>query len=177
MGWQLPWDKRRCLSCQQEADSSWKICPYCGYALASESVDPLGAQKSDHEASSPRAVEPAQRTAVLPPQERDLPILPVSTGNVGWLVPLDGPHTGKLFVIGERVMIGAAEDCSLPISDPAISGRHAEIVLGPQNRYRITDLGSRNGTYVNDRAIVSEDLIDGDNIRMGRTTFRFKTKR
>lgn len=178
MGWKLSSDKRRCLSCQQEAESVWKVCPYCGRPLTCESVTPCVPTPIDPETASPRSCEPtAQGTAVLPPQQRDLPIQSVSDGNVGWLVPLDGPNIGKLFVIGDRVLIGAAEDCSLTIADPALSGRHAEIVLGPQNRYRITDLGSRNGTYVNDRAIVSEDLVDGDNLRMGRTTFRFKSKR
>lgn len=97
--------------------------------------------------------------------------------NVAWLVPLDGPLTGELLAIKTRSIIGSADGVEIKVMDASISGRHAEITLGSSNnRYRITDLGSRNGTYVNDKAIASVELVDGDNIRLGRTTFRFKTK-
>jgi pSer/pThr/pTyr-binding forkhead associated (FHA) protein len=65
----------------------------------------------------------------------------------------------------------------LRLFDASISSRHAEVKVDGQNRFRITDLGSTNGTYVNDKKIESTDLVDGDNIRLGRTTFRFKTRR
>ena len=53
---------------------------------------------------------------------------------------------------------------------------HSKSVHKAQARFRVNDLGSRNGTYVNDKQIASVELVDGDNIRLGRTTFRFKTK-
>ncbi|MDW8281269.1 MAG: FHA domain-containing protein, partial [Myxococcales bacterium] len=104
----------------------------------------------------------------------------LSTGNIGenigWLVPLEGPQIGELFQIRGKSIIGSAQGCDIRIMDASISGRHAEIRVDGQNRFRITDLGSRNGTYVNDKRIESTDLVDGDNIRLGRTTFRFKTR-
>jgi hypothetical protein len=96
--------------------------------------------------------------------------------NVAWLVPLDGALTGELLQIGVRSIIGTTDGCDIRLFDASISGRHCEITLAQNNRYRITDLGSRNGSYVNDKAIASVELVDGDNIRLGRTTFRFKTK-
>jgi pSer/pThr/pTyr-binding forkhead associated (FHA) protein len=84
--------------------------------------------------------------------------------------------TGELMQIRTRGIIGTADGCEIKLFDAAISGRHAEIVLSQGSRFRINDLGSRNGTYVNDKAIASTELVDGDNIRLGRTTFRFKTK-
>lgn len=96
--------------------------------------------------------------------------------NVAWLVPLDGALTGELLQITARSIIGTTDGCDIRLFDASISGRHCEITLGQNNRYRITDLGSRNGSYVNDKAIASVELVDGDNIRLGRTTFRFKTK-
>jgi pSer/pThr/pTyr-binding forkhead associated (FHA) protein len=91
-------------------------------------------------------------------------------------VPLDGALTGELLQIKTRAIIGTADGCEIRLFDASISGRHSEITLGQNGRYRVTDLGSRNGTYVNDKAIASVELVDGDNIRLGRTTFRFKTK-
>lgn len=119
-----------------------------------------------------------QKTIAMDAAALNAPLL--ATGdrgdNVAWLVPLDGALTGELLQIKARSIIGTADGCDVRVFDASISGRHAEITIGAQNRFRITDLGSRNGTYVNDKAIASVELVDGDNIRLGRTTFRFKTK-
>ncbi len=120
----------------------------------------------------------AAKTIAMDAAAIDAPLL--ATGdraeNVAWLVPLEGALTGELLQIRTRAIIGTAEGCEVKLFDAAISGRHAEIVLSQGSRFRINDLGSRNGTYVNDKAIASTELVDGDNIRLGRTTFRFKTK-
>lgn len=120
----------------------------------------------------------AAKTIAMDAAAIDAPLL--ATGdraeNVAWLVPLEGALTGELLQIRTRAIIGTADGCEVKLFDAAISGRHAEIVLSQGSRFRINDLGSRNGTYVNDKAIASTELVDGDNIRLGRTTFRFKTK-
>ena len=120
----------------------------------------------------------AAKTIAMDAAAIDAPLLATGdTGeNVAWLVPLEGAMTGELLQIRTRAIIGTAEGCEIKLFDAAISGRHAEVVLSQGSRFRINDLGSRNGTYVNDKAIASTELVDGDNIRLGRTTFRFKTK-
>lgn len=119
-----------------------------------------------------------QKTIAMDAAAIDAPL--IGTGdrgeNVAWLVPLEGAMTGELLQVKGKAVIGTAEDCHIRLFDAAISSRHAEIVVGAQNRFRINDLGSRNGSYVNDKQIASVELVDGDNIRLGRTTFRFKTK-
>ena len=119
-----------------------------------------------------------QKTIAMDAAAIDAPLM--GTGdrgdNVAWLVPLEGAMTGELLQVKGKAVIGTAEDCHIRLFDAAISSRHAEIVIGAQNRFRVNDLGSRNGTYVNDKQIASVELVDGDNIRLGRTTFRFKTK-
>ena len=55
-----------------------------------------------------------------------------------------------------KAVIGTAEDCHIRLFDAAISSRHAEIVIGAQNRFRVNDLGSRNGTYVNAEGSMSK---------------------
>jgi hypothetical protein len=120
-----------------------------------------------------------QKTIAMDAAAIDAPLAATgdrSDNNVAWLVPLEGAMTGELLQVTGKAVIGTAEDCHIRLFDAAISSRHAEIVIGAQSRFRINDLGSRNGTYVNDRQIASVELVDGDNIRLGRTTFRFKTK-
>jgi len=125
----------------------------------------------------PSAGGPA-KTIAMDAAAIDAPLMATGdTGdNVAWLVPLEGAMTGELLQIRTRAIIGTAPDCDIKLFDAAISSRHAEIVVSHGSRFRINDLGSRNGSYVNDKAIASTELVDGDNIRLGRTTFRFKTK-
>jgi pSer/pThr/pTyr-binding forkhead associated (FHA) protein len=93
---------------------------------------------------------------------------------VGWLVPLDGPQTGELFQIKGKCVIGKAPDCDVVLNDPSISGRHVEVICG-RGGARLTDLGSTNGTYVNDKRVSNADLVDNDTVRLGRTNFKFKS--
>ena len=60
------------------------------------------------------------------------------------------------------------------LNDPSISGQHAE-VIGGRGGFRVNDLGSTNGTYVNDKKITGHDLVDNDTVRLGRTNFKFKS--
>jgi pSer/pThr/pTyr-binding forkhead associated (FHA) protein len=94
--------------------------------------------------------------------------------NIGWLVPLDGLQAGELFELKKRCTVGSAPDCDVILKDPSISGRHAEFIPS-SNGFRLNDLGSTNGTFVNDKRVSSHDLIDNDNVRLGRTNFKFKS--
>ncbi|MBZ0114534.1 MAG: FHA domain-containing protein [Thermoanaerobaculia bacterium] len=61
------------------------------------------------------------------------------------------------------------------LNDHAMSGHHFKIV--PEDgQYIVIDLGSTNGTYVNDQAIRGHRLKSGDVIRAGRTEFEFRSK-
>lgn len=54
-----------------------------------------------------------------------------------------------------------------------MSRRHALILLQSDGRFLITDLGSSNGTFVNDARVESAVLDDGDFVRVGKSTYRF----
>ena len=155
--------KKVCDSCGQKLHPSWDQCPYCGAGGA--------------------APEPVAAAAPAPtpgPKARTMAMDAATAGNVqvgpavGWLVPLDGPQTGELFQLKGRVIVGKAPDCDVVLNDPSISSRHAEFIAG-RTGFRVNDLGSTNGTYVNDKKTQSADLIDNDSVRLGRTNFKFKS--
>ena len=50
-------------------------------------------------------------------------------------------------------VIGRAADCDVVVPDAGVSGRHAEIVVGPGGRVTVRDLGSRTGTEVDGERI------------------------
>ena len=66
------------------------------------------------------------------------------------------------------------EGCDLVLDDDQVSRRHAAIRAAGEG-LAIEDLGSRNGSYVNDQPIEGpRPLADGDTVRLGRTVWRFQ---
>jgi len=72
----------------------------------------------------------------------------------------------------DAVTVGTAADNDVVIRDPTVSRHHFVIVRRPsQPRWRIFDLDSTNGVWINDRpAVHGHPIHDGDMIRIGRRT-------
>lgn len=68
--------------------------------------------------------------------------------------------------------IGRGADCDLAVTDSAISRKHARIELRAGS-YMISDLGSTNGTFVNDERVDKRLLANGDFLRIGSHIFKF----
>ncbi|HEV7798493.1 MAG TPA: GGDEF domain-containing protein [Pyrinomonadaceae bacterium] len=78
----------------------------------------------------------------------------------------------------DQVIIGRAIEADVRLNDSRASRLHARIasILDPktsETSYRITDLGSTNGTLVNGELITEAPLSDGDKIVIGDHLFRF----
>ncbi|MHC4996021.1 MAG: ATP-binding protein [Planctomycetota bacterium] len=87
---------------------------------------------------------------------------------------IKGPDKGRKFELpdNEPQQIGRSSE-SLPLTDPTISRRHCELTPD-EGRWRINDLKSANGTYVNGTRITKQTLLmSGDQIRTGSTLFVF----
>src|SRR5215204_181649 len=82
-----------------------------------------------------------------------------------------GHKTLRVEITDDVTSIGRAEGNSVRIRhDRNVSRHHAEIILR-EDGYWLSDLGTRNGTTVNDNFIESEQrLIRGDVIRLGGTS-------
>ena len=87
------------------------------------------------------------------------------------LVVLSGEPQGAVYEIGERAVIGREPGCEVTLSDPAVSRRHADIEWTYAG-HLLRDLGSRNGTCVNDQPVVETILSEGDVVRVGTTQLR-----
>jgi DNA-binding NtrC family response regulator len=92
------------------------------------------------------------------------------------LTALGGPDGGKTFEIdvrGGRVLLGQSPACTVRLSDPTVSRRHAafDVVDGT---LRLTDLGSTNGTFVNGVRAREVTLAGGETIRVGSDVFRLE---
>jgi hypothetical protein len=86
------------------------------------------------------------------------------------LVVQNGPTPGQVFTIDNSPQtIGRGEGCDIFIADPSLSRQHAQIRVTP-NGYVLEDLGSTNGSFVNERPVPGGILLaPGDVIRLGAT--------
>ena len=82
--------------------------------------------------------------------------------------------SGERFILGEDIVtIGRVPESTIVLEDPNASRRHAEIRPSGSG-FVLADLGSTNGTKLNDVKISERELVDGDEMTFGGTTFRFE---
>lgn len=82
-------------------------------------------------------------------------------------------ETLRVHLTGQEQVIGRGEGVDIRINHPSVSRRHFKIFWADEC-YRVEDLGSSNGTTVNDEPVTTRDLVDGDNVAAGGVTFRFQ---
>jgi adenylate cyclase len=75
--------------------------------------------------------------------------------------------------LGRTVVVGRAVTSDIPIYDPTISRRHAEVSL-TDNGVLVKDLGSSNGTFLNGAKIVEAEAGANDVVTFGKVAFRVK---
>jgi adenylate cyclase len=72
---------------------------------------------------------------------------------------------------GTTLVVGRSPACDAPVIDGTVSRRHAELVADEAGG-EVRDLGSSNGTYVNDARVERAALAAGDVVRFGKVRFR-----
>lgn len=91
------------------------------------------------------------------------------------LLGVDGPYGGHQFTLtGPEVRVGreSSQDVVLT-NDSYVSRRHSRLArIG--DKWVLRDEGSANGTWVNGTRIQEQSLSSGDELMIGRTTFRFE---
>jgi diguanylate cyclase (GGDEF)-like protein len=84
-----------------------------------------------------------------------------------------GPDLGRRYVVGlEPLVIGRGDGCEVQINDASVSRRHAQVQQAPDG-VTVADLGSTNGTFLNDALVANAVLNDGDYLRVGNCIYRF----
>jgi diguanylate cyclase (GGDEF)-like protein len=90
------------------------------------------------------------------------------------LVCIHGDTLGKRWEIGAALTIGRSSSCDIVLDVDSVSRQHARLEERDGAMW-VTDLGSTNGTFVDDAAVRERPLRDGDRIRVGRSVFKFLT--
>ncbi len=101
--------------------------------------------------------------------------LPIKPGNAleACLVVINGADLGKKHNLTQTAtIIGRSSKVDIQIDEESISRNHA-VIETEGDKIIVRDLGSTNGTYVNDQTITSHHLREGDLVKVGRTIFKF----
>lgn len=92
---------------------------------------------------------------------------------MAWLIALDGALAGKTFPLETTFLVGRGPFNHVVLDDVRISRQHAKISTEAEGMV-VYDLGSSNGTYVNDGPVKRHVLTAGDLVRFGPFRFRFE---
>ncbi len=89
------------------------------------------------------------------------------------IVMLEGPSRGKKIDLNKTIFrVGKKEDNELVIEDKTVSRNHF-VIEKHEDSYRLKDLDSTNGTYINDIRVKEAYLTPADIIRIGNIRMEF----
>jgi pSer/pThr/pTyr-binding forkhead associated (FHA) protein len=84
-----------------------------------------------------------------------------------------GPQKGlALFLVEGEYVLGREPPAHFVVAEPSISRRHLKFVVGDK-KVDVFDLGSGNGSYVNNMKIQQVQLSHGDRLKVGESEFIF----
>ena len=159
------------------ADAAARYCEVCRYDFEARQPGPAPVAEAKPAVAAPAAPAPPAgsaglwRVVVTVDPSLDVepdPDQPPPTDVGERMFPVDLPE----MLIGRRDEKRGIRP-EIPVLDPAVSRRHAQLLVQPNGELAILDLASANGTAVNGKEIAAGDrvtLADGDVITMGRWT-------
>jgi len=121
---------------------------------------PAGAPGQVKDKRGARTPEPRKRS------KHEAKVLAIDTGS----------QAGSRLALVDEFRIGRSADCALILDDDYVSGDHASLARRPNGDWVVTDLGSTNGTFVNEVRVVTPTVVTAsDSLRIGRTQMRLET--
>jgi pSer/pThr/pTyr-binding forkhead associated (FHA) protein len=169
-GWTMPF----CTECGHRNPDDARFCSQCGKRLeqAGATEEPLGDRETPGETTAtitfgaPAKPEGAEERSAL--NEADAAAVDALPAGSALLVVQRGPSAGSRFLLDtDLVGAGRHPESEIFLDDVTVSRRHAEFRRGPQG-YRVADVGSLNGTYVNRDRIDEVELQNGDEVQIGK---------
>ena len=109
------------------------------------------------------------------PTEPGIPESSVAVHAQPVLVRMEGPEAGRVYPLSRCTLtVGRSTDSDIAIDDSGVSRHHLCLGVFGQSVY-VEDMGSENGTYVNERRIRRVPLQSGDLVQLGaRVAFSFQ---
>jgi len=106
--------------------------------------------------------------------EGDEELAPLAGGQATLTLYEGGAPTRAFSLSKPVVTIGRLPESDVVVHDAGASRQHARIA-NANGEFVLTDLGSTNGTLVNDEPVHERALLDGDRITIGETVLEFRS--
>ncbi|MEU1515405.1 FHA domain-containing protein [Streptomyces sp. NPDC005811] len=161
-----------CTRCGNRNAENSRFCSNCGAPLrpgltperASETTSTISI--SGLEAYDSEATGQTQLPALSPEAQAAVDALPSGSA---LLVVRRGPNSGSRFLLdGDLTTAGRHPQSDIFLDDVTVSRRHVEFRRNPDGTFKVADVGSLNGTYVNRERIDEVPLSNGDEVQIGK---------
>ena len=165
------------------------VCPHCGHdtpddaarfcASCGRPLPETGAANADESAVEATSVltiggeaEPGD-AADAREADADQAVIERLQAGTALLVVRRGPASGARFLLdADLTTAGRHPDSDIFLDDITVSRHHAEFTREGQS-FRLRDMGSLNGTYVNRSRIDDATLVTGDEVQIGKFRLLF----
>jgi pSer/pThr/pTyr-binding forkhead associated (FHA) protein len=161
-----------CPHCGHDTpDAEARFCASCGRALAGSESAAEATSVLHLGGESPEPAEPPDAGG-----GDEAGVVERLQSGTALLVVRRGPASGARFLLDADVTTaGRHPDSHIFLDDITVSRHHAEFVRDGST-FRIRDLGSLNGTYVNRSRIDEATLVSGDEVQIGKYRLLFLSR-
>jgi len=148
-----------------------RFCPHCGRLIREDALFCLdcGEKVISGQATAQPKLSPDEFIS-----RSDITLSGLPPG--AHLLIVSGLDQGKTFSLTSKVTTIGRQEADIVLTDPFVSRQHAQISQKKQQFY-LEDLGSANGTLINNQPANGQQLADGDVIEVGYTALVFRFKR
>lgn len=141
-------------------------CARCGSQVPENGQGEVTCPRCGAPQPNPAWTRPYSQAATPTLESRSSDTGSLAPGKKYAIVILNGEDPGRVVPIAKpRVVMGRAE-CDVVLSDPQLSRQHALIAINGTSA-RLEDLGSTNGTFVDEKRIQTAELVDRSEFRIG----------
>lgn len=159
-----------CSHCGRQSQENALTCQFCGFPLAEEESD-ISGQETIYSAPAltedQNGVEP---TVAAQPNDGALAKVVVR------MLQGSGDQPRDFALTGQTVSIGRSPSCEIVLDNDQLTSRRHALLRFDGTQYTVVDLGSSNGTFVNNTEIRdASPLNDGDRIIVGEHELVFST--
>ena len=159
-----------CSQCGSQNADNAKFCSQCGSPLAQAATGPAAeGTPTDTTATitfgGQAAVDADERSSLNAADAAAVDALPPGSA---LLVVQRGPGAGSRYLLDSDLStVGRHPESDIFLDDITVSRRHVEF-RREGGRFRVHDVGSLNGTYVNGDRVDDAELQNGDEVRIGK---------
>jgi len=159
-----------CSQCGSQNSDNARFCSQCGSPLAPPSDSTPNDSTATITFGAPAKSDPDERTSLNAADAAAVDALPAGSA---LLVVQRGPGAGSRYLLDSDLStVGRHPESDIFLDDITVSRRHVEFRRDAAT-FRVHDVGSLNGTYLNGDRVDDAELQNGDEVRIGKFRLMF----